>query len=233
MLGIILTYFSFPEMLPYQLSNFKKFVNTPYTVFIIDDSDGGLSELNIDGVTYFRHTNHIIGSSASIRHQTAVNFGLKKAERICNSFLIFDNDMIFLNDFNPPSLSYYRPQFRGKLEYSWLNLLYLTKVHTFDFKKCSITGQRSDSGGNYVGDRKIIDICDHGDVKIKNDHLSEYVSEYNELCRKNAVPIWYDILDIKGSIIFHFCAVSNWKNWSEHFQIEKKRLIMKYLKPYI
>ena len=230
MLGIVLTYFSFPEMLPYQLSNFKRFVKTSYTVYIIDDSDTGLPELNINGVLYFRNTKRKIEASASIRHQDAVNFGLKKAADTCSSFLIFDNDMIFLNEFIPPKVSYYRPQFRGKMEYSWLNLLYLRKIHRFDFKNCSVTGERSDSGGNFVGEKKIIDICNHGSVKIENDYMKEYVLEYNELCKKYDVPIWYDILNVNGSIVFHFCALSNWKKWGEDFQIEKKSLILKYLK---
>jgi len=137
--------------------------------------------------------------------------------------------MIFLNEFIPPKVSYYRPQFRGKMEYSWLNLLYLRKIHRFDFKNCSVTGERSDSGGNFVGEKKIIDICNHGSVKIENDYMKEYVLEYNELCKKHDVPIWYDILDLNGCIVFHFCALSNWKKWCEEFHINKKRLILKYL----
>jgi len=229
MLGIILTYFSFPEILSYQLSNFKKYVKTNYTVFVIDDSPSGLAELKQEGVRYFKHDNSGV-TAPSARHQNAVNFGLKKAQEAgCNTFLVFDNDMIFLTEFNLPSGSWYLPQFRGKLEYSWLNLIYLEKIHRFDFKNCSVTGERSDSGGNYIGKNKIVSICDHGKVNIENGFMTSYLSEYNELCKKYNIPVWYDILDVNGCIVFHFCALSNWKKWGEEFQINKKRLILKYL----
>ena len=194
MLGIIITYFSCPEFLPFQLISFKKFMKTPYKVLVVDDSEQGLRT----------HTK-INDYGPSGRHQDAVNYGIDVASKLleCTDFLIFDNDMIFLTDFNLPSESWYLPQQRGRLEYSWMNLIYLkNQTHRFDFAQCSITGERTDSGGNFKGQR-IIKSEDRDDG--------------------------FQYLFINDSLVVHFGSMSNWVRHSEEKYNDKKQRVIRYL----
>ena len=204
MLGIIITYFSCPEFLPFQLRSFKKFMKTPYKVLVVDDSEQGLN-FDLGDASYIRTHTKINDYGPSGRHQDAVNYGIDVASKLleCTDFLIFDNDMIFLTDFNLPSESWYLPQQRGRLEYSWMNLIYLkNQTYRFDFAQCSITGERTDSGGNFKGQR-IIKSEDRDDG--------------------------FQYLFINDSLVVHFGSMSNWVRHSEEKYNDKKQRVIRYL----
>ena len=140
------------------------------------------------------------------------------AALFCDTFLIFDNDMLFLSDFELPSTSYYLPVVKpvaGSLEkFPWLNLLYTNRFHRFEY----LNG--SDSGGNFPieGANKIIP-CESN---------WEYITEYKILCNKFNVGPYYDILNINGAIVFHFRAMSNYTKYPEEFMVAKRELIMRF-----
>jgi hypothetical protein len=229
MLGIIITYHSFFEFLPLQIQNLKKHIQVPFKIYIIDNSL--TSDKKFDGdVEYIFSTNQ---GTPSHRHQTSINLGLSQAWNSCDSFLLFDNDMIFLDDWTPPSLCQYVPQQRGKFEYGWLNLLFFPKdnrLKSFDFSHCPETGERTDSGGSFgwfLRDKgkaeKILTL------ENRKEYLPEYIDAYERLCAKHKVGVWYDFFSINGSKVFHFRALSNWTKYPEQFQIEKKRAILEYV----
>ena len=204
MLGIIVTYFSCPEFLPFQLKSFKKFIMTPYKVLVVDDSEQGLN-FDLGEASYVR--THIKNNyyGASGRHQNAVNYGIYLASKHlnCTDFLIFDNDMVFLSPFNLPTDSWYVPQPNGTLIGSWMNLVFLKdKVHVFDFARCPVTGAGSDSGGNFKGDSVI--------------HSEE---------SDGFQGLW-----INGASVIHFGAMSNWNKLTKEKYDEKKELINKFLR---
>jgi len=205
MLGIILTYFSCPEFLPYQLKNFKKFIKAPYKVLIVDDSQDGLQFSDLRDVCYCRTPNKNNYYGPSGRHQNAVNIGLEIASKImdCTDFLIFDNDMIFLSDFNLPTESWGLHQKRGNLDYTWMNLIFLkNKTHYFDFARCPDTGEGTDSGGNFKADR-------WGTQEDRGDG--------------------FQYLRMNDTLVVHFGAMSNWNNRSEEAYDEKRRRVFQFL----
>jgi len=205
MLGIILTYFSCPEFLPFQLRSFKKFMKTPFKILVVDDSEQGL-KFELGDASYVKMgylKNNYYGPSG--RHQDAVNVGIDIASKIlgCTDFLIFDNDMILLTDFNLPSESWYVPQKNNSITGSWMNLIFLKdKTHRFDFARCPVTGTGSDSGGNFQG-QQIIKREDRDDG--------------------------FEYLFINDSLVVHFGSMSNWPKHSEEKYNEKKERVMKYL----
>ena len=91
-------------------------MKTPYKVLVVDDSEQGLN-FDLGDASYIRTHTKINDYGPSGRHQDAVNYGIDVASKLleCTDFLIFDNDMIFLTDFNLPSESWYLPQQRGRL----------------------------------------------------------------------------------------------------------------------
>jgi len=217
MLGIIITYFNYPEILPFQIKNIKKHVKTPYKIYVVDDSNMSLPELNISGVQYIRSS--IQTGNPSQRHQNAVNLGMTIASLYCDNFLIFDNDMIFLTDFHLPEKSFYLPTVSPVDDtiktFPWLNLLYTSHYHFFDF----IPG--SDSGGNFPveGANRIIPATTDW----------EFVPAYFKLCKEYNIGVYFDILNINGAIVFHFRAMSNYCKFSEDFMNHKRLLILDYL----
>jgi hypothetical protein len=205
MLGIVLTYFSFPEFLPYQLKSFQTYVKTPYKVIVIDDSDKGLTFCPGD---YVKGRPPVQSGRPSARHQTAVNHGINVAKRAgCDCFLIFDNDMIFTTEFALPQKSWYFPQQRGTIEYGWMNLLFIKKPHFFDFVTCQKTGERTDSGGNFRGEEKIIAL----------PHL----------------PEGFQVLQINGATVIHFTTMSNWPGYSEVVFKKKQEVVFNYLEKWL
>jgi len=206
MLGIILTYFSCPEFLTYQLASFKKFVKTPYKVLVVDDSEEGLRFPYLDGSAYIRTRIKSNYYGASGRHQDAVNFGIQVTSRLmgCTDFLIFDNDMVFLSEFKLPEESWSVPQKNGTLIGSWMNLIFLkNQTHRFDFARCPETGAGSDSGGNFQG-QQIIEQEDVGDG--------------------------FQYLRINGASVVHFGAMSNWVGYPKEKYDERKERADKFLK---
>jgi hypothetical protein len=216
-LGIVITYFNFAEFVPKQLANFKKYVKSPYKVFIVDDSNDGLDiQLPISEAVVLRNPVRI--GNPSTRHQNAVNVGMSLAKLFCDTFLIFDNDMLFMNDFYEPLINHYMPIvsiIKGKKAvFPWLNLLYTTHYHYFEFK------DGSDSGGSFPTE---------GAERIKNTTCDyDFILAYKVLCEKYNIAPYYDILDINGAIVFHFRAMSNYTQFPEEFMIEKRELIMRF-----
>jgi hypothetical protein len=226
MLGIILTYHSFFEFLPYQVQNLKKHIPVPFKIYLVDNSL--LSGQKYSGDVVYIYS--LIDGSPSQRHQQSVNLGLARAWNECDSFLILDNDMIFLSDWTPPPICQYHPQKRGNLVYAWLNLLYFPKddrLNYFDFANCPDTRARTDSGGSFAwylrsgGSAQTIDM-----LPMSSAWFPQYSKAYEELCTRHEVRAWYDIFRINNSIIFHFRALSNWTKYPEAFQREKKELIL-------
>lgn len=230
MLAIILTYYSCPEFLKYQLYNFKQFVKCDYKVFVIDNSPNGLL-LDTSEVNYIYVQNRMDGPSA--RHQYAINVGIAHAALECESFLIMDNDMIFLEDFNEPEQTTYLPQKRGQIEYMWLNLLYLKSiedVEPFDFYEED--GIRTDSGGNtclYLKKHKSECEIIEDLTKQKHNLFPDYYNDFKKLCNEYGVIEWvegqYDILKMNKTKVFHARQMSNWKKDSEDFVRKKKELL--------
>jgi hypothetical protein len=218
MLGIVITYFNFGEFIPKQLANLKKHVKVPYKVFIVDDSNDGLiMSLPLSEAVVLR--NPVRVGNPSTRHQNAVNVGMSLAKIFCDRFLIFDNDMIFLTDlFHEPTTSMYMPMvsiIKGKkCIFPWLNLLYTTQYHYFEFK------DGSDSGGSFPTE---------GAEQIKNTTCDyDFIPAYKALCEKYNIAPYYDVLDINGAIVFHFRAMSNYTQFPEEFMEEKRQLIMRF-----
>ena len=224
MLGVILTYHSFHEFYPYQLANLKKHIKVPFKIYFIDNS---FVHHSMPDCVYLECK---VSGSPSHRHQEAINMGLCYAWNDCDAFLIFDNDMIFLEDWTPPSVCQYLPQRRGNLEYAWLNLLYFPKdeaLKRFDFANCTQTRERTDSGGSFGfflrngGKAETI-----ATLENRKEYFPQFIDGYEALCRKHKVGIWYDVFCMNGTKVFHFRALSNWTNYPEVFQQEKKKLIL-------
>ena len=218
MLGIVITYFNFPEFLPKQIENIKKHVKVPYKIIMVDDSDSGLNfKLPTNEAIIIRQRFQY--GNPSNRHQNAVNLGMNVAKLICNTFLIFDNDMIFLSDlYHEPDTNMYMPIVsivNGKpAVFPWLNLLYTKHFHVFEFK------DGSDSGGNFPIE---------GASKIKNTTCEyDFIPAYKALCERYSIAPYYDVLDLNGAIVFHFRAMSNYCEFPEEFMEEKRQLILQH-----
>jgi hypothetical protein len=229
MLAVILTYQSFFEFLPLQIQNLKKHIKVPFKIYVVDNS---LSPgKKFDGDVEYLFCNR--ATHPSDRHQTAVNQALCVAWNSCNSFLLFDNDMIFLDDWSPPSLCQYVPQQRGNLPYGWLNLLFFWKderLQSFDFAVCPSTKERTDSGGSFSvflqsGGKAECILT----LKNHNKYFPEYIDAYEKLCATYKVSCWYDVFSINSSLVFHFRGISNWMKYPHEFNESKKRLILEHV----
>jgi len=229
MLGVILTYHSFFEFLPHQIENLKRHIQVPFQIYVVDNSL--IPGKKFDGDVEYLFCNR--ATHPSDRHQTAVNQGLCEAWNSCDSFLLFDNDMIFLDDWTPPSVCQYVPQRRGQWNYAWLNLLFFPRdmrLVSFDFAKCGITGERTDSGGSFGNY-----LCSGGKaeqiltLENRKEVFPEYIDAYERLCSKHQVSCWYDIFSINGSKVFHFRALSNWTKYPHEFNEDKKKLILEHV----
>ena len=228
MLAVILTYHSFFEFLPNQLQNLKNHITVPFKIYLVDNSQLPGQKFTDPLVTYlFCHTN----TTPSDRHQSGVNLALAKAWGECDCFLLFDNDMIFVEPFTPPAETHYLPQRRGNLEYGWLNLMFFWKssnLNAFGFANCPDTGERTDSGGSfgwYLRSGAKTKQIEHLEA---DDCLVAYQNDYKELCTRYGVKVWYDIFRINNSKVFHFRALSNWTKYPQDFQTEKKALILRH-----
>lgn len=227
MLGIVVCYHSFFEFLPIQLENFKKFVKTDYRVYVIDNSL--TSQPPFPGVVWIKSN---ATGSPSHRHQTSVNTGLCQAWNQCDCFLLFDNDMLFCEEFELPRCNYYVPQKRGNWEYGWLNLMFFYKhplLQSFDFAVCPETRERTDSGGSYGHYLRLGGVSAQIQTLPVPDYsvFGSYQKKYSLLCQEYGIGTWYDLFSISGTRVFHFRALSNWTKYPEEFQLKKKELILK------
>ena len=226
MLGIIITYHSFFEFISYQVANLKKHIKVPFKIYLIDNSLTAGKKTQED-VQYI----HCWEKGApSHRHQTSINSGLAEAWVHCSHFLILDNDMVFLNDWTPPSCVAWVPQRRGQLNYAWLNLFYFPKMECFkyfEFANCKVTGERTDSGGSTGWYLNTVEKFEIQTMPTTGNWFPRYEHAYRELCNKYSVGLWYDVFLLNNAtIVFHFRALSNWTNYPEEFQKQKKELIL-------
>ena len=233
MLGIIISYHSFFEFLPHQLLNIEKYVKVPHKVYIVDNCN---TQQSLSGnFTYIR--NPILIPNPSLRHQLSVNFGLQAAWAECDSFLVFDNDMIFLTEWKEPDEQlYFEMVSRGEWAYCWLNLMYFKKLWEkpfwFDYYKCPKTGEGTDSGGNSglllldesINKRQLRYINRFNTERKK--YLPEFQIPYKQLCEEYGLFWWFDVYDFNNTIIFHYRAMSNYDNKPEEFMRRKKELIL-------
>jgi hypothetical protein len=240
MLGILIPYHSFFELCPFQIRNIRHFVKVPHKILIVDDSDLEVSPLGkmceeLD-VLYWKiapSQHNLFGDHPSARHQHALNLGVDLLRDSCTHLLIFDNDMIFMNEFTPKldASLWYVPNVRGTLTYPWLNLfLFSTKeaIHEFEFATCPHTGETTDPGGNLAGyllQRN--DDC-HSIVQTweSKDFLVEWQKKYKQLCEQYQIQPWYDIFHFLDTTVFHFRGLSNWQKHSPEFLQAKKALIL-------
>jgi hypothetical protein len=237
MLGIIISYHSFFEFLPHQLENIKKYVKVPYTVYIVDNCQ---QQQTISGsFVYLR--NPLLINHPSLRHQESVNMGLQAAWNSCDSFLIFDNDMIFLSEWNEPKEDMmYELVSRGEWEYCWQNILYLKKKwdkpFVFSFYKCPKTGEQTDSGGNsglLLRDKSITKRKLRYVYKFDTERescLPSFQIPYKQLCDEYKTFWWFDVYDFNSTLIFHYRAMSNYCNLPVDFLNKKKQLILSTIK---
>lgn len=241
MLGIILSYHSFFEFLPYQIRNIRKYVSVPHRIYIVDNSDVCdvrrlQTILNLCPYPYGYIRNPDVNNSPSGRHMTSVNLGLDVAWKDCDSFLIFDNDMIFLSEWHEPQEDlYYEHCQRGNWEYCWQNLLYMKKKSetpfVFTYYRCPETGEGTDSGGNTglllrnptITKQRLRYISEG---KEREQYLSEYQIPFHMLCKEYGHHWWFDVYDFNKTLIFHFRAMSNYPQFEESFMEKKKKLIL-------
>lgn len=227
-------------MLPYQVKNIETFVKVPYRILVVDDSDNDDSDLlrisqTLD-VIYWKipsQQHKMFGEHPSARHQHALNTGLSILREMCTHILLFDNDMLFMNDFIP-NLNrelWFLPQTRGKLIYPWLNLFLFStreKIKEFEFHTCPETGETTDPGGNlaeFLLTRK--EDCHFIKQEWASDmYYVEYQKKYRALCEQYQINPWYDIFQIMGTFIFHFRGLSNWQKFPDEFVEAKKKLIL-------
>lgn len=229
MLGILVPYHSCFELLDYQLQNFKTHIKTPYRVYVIDNSLTNQPP-HPDVVWVVCQAQ----GAPSERHQRSINKALLMAWDSCDCFLLFDNDMIFLDDFTLPNVNYYLPQKRGNWEYGWLNLMFYYKdelLRHFDFAKCPDTGERTDSGGSFGTYLRTGKICAQIQTLVVPDYsiFADYQKDYVSLCESFKIGCWFDLFSMNGSRVFHFRALSNWTNYPAEFQAKKKALILSHL----
>ena len=243
MLGILIPYHSFFEFCPFQLRNIQHFVKVPHKILIVDDSDLDSSDLpsiaKDFNVAYWKippAQHNMFGNNPSARHQHAVNVGLHFLREMCSHILIFDNDMIFMKDFNP-SLDrslWYVPHTRGTLVYPWLNLFLFSThedIYEIHFNVCPLTGEGTDSGGSLseiLQERK--EDCHSITFEFSSDvYLLDWQKKYRQLCETYQIQPWYDIFHFQATSIFHFRGLSNWQNHPSEFLHAKKTLILEAL----
>jgi hypothetical protein len=240
MLGLLITYHSFFEMLPFQIKNIQHFVKVPHKILVVDDSDLEVSPLakiceEFDTL-YWKippSQHKLFGEHPSARHQHALNLGLELLRDSCSHILLFDNDMIFMNDFKPAldKLVWYVPDRRGTLVYPWLNLFLFStseKIIEFEFATCLTTGETTDPGGNLAEFliQRTLD-CRPIIHQWKSDvYLVGWQTKFRKLCETYQIQPWYDIFHIEETPVFHFRGLSNWQKHPVEFLEAKKTLIL-------
>lgn len=212
MLGILICYASFHSFEPLQRANIQRFVKCPHKVYILKTTP--------------------YGGGASHGHQLNLNTLLDQAWEECDSFLFFDNDMIFLSDFHEPNEKcWYYPQTRDNeypwgrgIEYAWPNLFY--------FKKDALLRQiwfeeGTDSGGSTWKYLKATVEKQQMFPDLENG-LEEYRKQIKQLGEKYGIGVWAELYTLNGCSIFHFRAMSNWANYPLDYMSKKEMLIQSH-----
>lgn len=203
MLGILICYASFHSFESLQLQNIKRFVKCPHKVFILKTT---------------------VSPDPSTGHQTNLNTLLNEAWDECDSFLFFDNDMIFLNDFHEPEEDcWYWSQEREGFEYAWPNLLYFKK---HDLMKRIWFENNSDSGGSTW--RYLKETANKKIMSLDGGGMEEYQEQVIALGKKHGVGNCSERYWLNGCPIFHFRAMSNWTKYPIDYIQKKEMLIQSY-----
>ena len=238
--AIIICVHSFPKLLPLQLENFRRFVKSPYKVFVVDDSVNGFFPQGLKlypEATIIRFTHE---GEPSQKHQWNLNAGIQMAGiHDCFRYLLIDNDMFFLDDFVEPSRNTYFGRNVGQSEVMWANLLYIrddaTQIFPLDFAKCPVEKVWGDTGSStmfYLQQKKseCLEIEDLTQQAPK--HLPDWFNDMAVLCRQFKIREWeegqYDLLSINGTRVFHFRQMSNWKRYEHDFIKCKEALVLHY-----
>ena len=208
MLGILIPYASFHQFEKLQKENIAQFVKCPHKIYVVHST-----------VFYV----------PSLGHMANLNTLLDQAWEECDSFLLMDNDMIFLSDFHEPKEDcWFVPQKRENYTYAWPNLMYF-KRHWL-MRKIEFY-QDSDSGGSSW--RYLAAVSDKREILQDEEGFTAYQEEYEGLCKKYGVLKWIDHFTLNGSEIFHFRATSNWTKWPVEFIREKEELILHHVERFM
>lgn len=203
MLGILVCYASFYDFETLQRKNIEKYVKCPYKVYML-------------------HTT--VSHNPSAGHMRNLNILLNMAWSECDSFLFFDNDMIFLSDFTEPTEDcWYVPQRKGEeTEYAWCNLFYFKKdelLRSIDFEN------GSDSGGSTW--RYLSKTLNKKEIVQEQGGLEEYQKKAEELADEYGLGNWCERWKLNSCYIFHFRNMSNWTKYEKTYINRKERLIIR------
>lgn len=206
MLGILIVYASFHSFIPLQRKNIERFVKSPYKIYVLSTS---------------------LSPDPSSGHQTNLNTLLEQAWDECDSFLLFDNDMIFLDDFiEPKEECWYFPQDRG-FEYAWPNLLYFKK---HPLMKRIWFENDSDSGGSTW--RYLKETENKRKMTMDKEGMPEYQEQVIALGKQHGVGNWSERYWLNGTPIFHFRAMSNWTKYPMDYIWKKEMVIQSHVLSY-
>lgn len=205
MLGVLVCYASFHEFMELQSDNFRNHIKCPYMVF------SKLASVHPD---------------PSTGHQENLNELLQAAWDRCDSFLIIDNDMIFLNDFTEPSEDcWYLPQKRNDYEYAWANLLYFKK-HELMRRIWFENG--SDSGGSTW--RYLLQTPNKRRIQMDDQGFDAYRKDIERINKQYGLGNWHERYILNGTEIFHFRAMSNWTNYPKDYIKAKEKMILEHVR---
>ena len=201
MLGILVSYASFHQFETLQRKNIERFVKCPYKLYICHTSLHG---------------------NPSLGHMLTLNSLLDQAWEECDSFLFFDNDMIFLTEFYEPMEDcWYLPQDRSGIHYAWANLLYFKKhplMKTIGFE------HNTDSGGSTW--KYLAETPNKKIIPFDADGFEEYKNDVDRLNKEYKRGSWNERFHLNGSQIYHFRAMSNWTKYEEEYMKKKEKLIL-------
>lgn len=204
MLGILIPYASFYQFEDLQIQNIKRYVKCPYKIFIV------------------KSTVHAV---PSVGHMNNLNALLDDAWDQCDSFLLFDNDMIFLDDFHEPEEDcWFLPQTRSGYTYAWPNLMYFKKN---ELMRRIWFENDSDSGGTSW--RYLASTENKREITYDGKCFGNFEYELERLCDCHGMTIWTDRFRLGKTNIYHFRALSNWTKWPIEFQKAKEELILRHV----
>lgn len=239
MLGILVSWHSFFEFFNYHLKNLNKFIKFPHRIYVLDNSAEPFEFRSEIPFTYIRNPD--LSKDPSTRHMRTLEIGLAKAWKECDSFLIFDNDMIFCKEWEkePEEELVYVPTHRGMWWYCWMNLLYFKKFQIdppkFSTWNCPVSGQMTDSGGNtgnWLKDEKIskkeIEIIFDEERQI--NVLPNYRERLMKICNEHKILFEAELYELDKVPIFHFVKMSNYMKYPAIYLDKKKNLILDVVK---
>lgn len=235
MLGILVCWHSFFEFFDFHLKNLNKFVKIPHRIYVLDNSSE-TPQLKSD-IPFIYVKNTDTSKDPSTRHMRTLEMGLRRAWNECDSFFIFDNDMIFCKEWTeePQEDLVYVPTHRGTWWYCWLNLMYFKKFQesppTFSTWNCPISGEMTDSGGNtghWLNDEKL----KKKEIKIIFDEwrqievLPTYRERLQKICEDHKILFEAELYEMEGIPLFHFVKMSNYMKYPQAYLQKKKDLIL-------